>query len=90
VDEDARRKAIESHWSADKATQTEMWEQKRRLADAMRLVIERLVPSNAPEQELAAAADGLERYAERLAQHPRLRSAMGHAESANAGDVGAF
>ena len=41
-----------------------MWEQKRRLADAMRLVIERLVPSNAPVEELRAAAYGLERYAE--------------------------
>ena len=28
--------------------------------EAMRLVIERLVPSNAPEEELRAAADGLE------------------------------
>ena len=90
MDEDARRKAIELHWNVEKATQTEMWAQKRRLADAMRLVIERLVPSNAPEQELAAAADGLERYAERLAEHPRLKNVMGHAESANAGDVGAF
>jgi len=90
VDEEARKRAIELHWNVEKATQTEMWTQKRRLADAMRLVIERLVPSNAPEEELRAAADGLERYAERLAEHPRLRSAMGHAESANAGDVGAF
>jgi acyl-coenzyme A thioesterase PaaI-like protein len=90
VDDDARRRAIESHWNVDKATQSEMWAQKRRLADAMRLVIERLVPSNAPEEELAAAADGLERYAERLALHPRLKNVMGHAESANAGDVGAF
>lgn len=66
------------------------WAQKRRLADAMRLVIERLVPSDAPEDELRAAADGLERYAEALAGHPRLRYFHGFAESANAGDVGAF
>jgi acyl-coenzyme A thioesterase PaaI-like protein len=66
------------------------WEQKRRLAAAMRLVIERLVPSDAPEQELRAAADGLERYAEALTAHPRLRYAFGHAESSTAGDVGAF
>ena len=90
MDDEERRKAVEQHWNIDKATQNEMWIQKRRLADAMRLVIERLVPSNAPEAELAAAADGLERYAERLSRHPRMRSAMGHAESANAGDVGAF
>jgi acyl-coenzyme A thioesterase PaaI-like protein len=67
-----------------------MWEQKRRLADAMRLVIERLVPSNAPVEELRQAADGLERYAEALAAHPRLEHGRGHAESATAGDVGAF
>ena len=68
-----------------------MWAQKRRLADAMRLVIERLVPSNAPEAELRRAADGLERYAERLDDAPAPEAApSGFAESANAGDVGAF
>ncbi len=66
------------------------WEQKRRLATAMRRVMERLVPSNAPEEELARAADGLERYAEALKAHPRLRYVHGFAESATAGDVGAF
>jgi acyl-coenzyme A thioesterase PaaI-like protein len=81
---------IELHWNTNKESGIEMWAQKRRLAAAMRLVIERLVPSNAPERELRAAADGLERYAERLQQHPRLKRALGHAESANAGDVGAF
>ena len=50
---------IQSHWDATKTTGGEMWEQKRRLADAMRLVIERLVPSNAPVEELRAAATGL-------------------------------
>ena len=57
------------------------WVQKRRLAAAMRTVIDRLVQSNAPEDELRAAADALERYAE---QHE------GYGEAANAGDVGAF
>jgi acyl-coenzyme A thioesterase PaaI-like protein len=56
----------------------------------MRLVIERLVPSDAPEGELRAAAERLEQYAERLKAHPRLRHFQGYAESANAGDVGAF
>lgn len=88
--DDESLKGLSLQWDVSKASGAEMWRQKRRLADAMRLVIERLVPSNAPEAELAAAADGLERYAERLKQHPRLRRAMGHAESANAGDVGAF
>jgi acyl-coenzyme A thioesterase PaaI-like protein len=81
---------ISPHWDATKLSQTEMWAQKRRLAAAMRLVIERLVPSNAPVEELRAAADGLERYAEALQGHPRLKDARLFAESANAGDVGAF
>ena len=42
--------------------------QKRRLADAMRVVIERLVTSDAPEDELALAADRLEQYAEHLSK----------------------
>ena len=90
ADESELDERIRLHWDTSKASQSGMWQQKRRLANAMRLVIERLVPSNAPEDELRAAADGLERYAERLNEHPRLKNAMGHAESANAGDVGAF
>ena len=79
-----------SHWVAAQTPASGAWAQKRRLAAAMRLVIGRLVESNAPEDELSAAADGLERYAERLATHPRLRRLEGFAESANAGDVAAF
>ncbi|HEB88942.1 MAG TPA: PaaI family thioesterase [Deltaproteobacteria bacterium] len=81
---------IKPHWDATKLSQSEMWTQKRRLASAMRLVIERLVPSNAPVDELRRAADALERYAEALKDHPRLRDARLYGESANAGDVGAF
>jgi len=84
------RGPVEAHWNATKSSGGDMWEQKRRLADAMRLVIERLVPSNAPVDELRAAAEGLERYAEALTAHPRLERVRGHAESATAGDVGAF
>jgi acyl-coenzyme A thioesterase PaaI-like protein len=76
-------------WEGSK-DESSKWAQKRRLADAMRLVIERLVPSNAPEDELRRAADGLERYAEQLRSHPRLRYVHGFSESATAGDVGAF
>lgn len=82
---------VTPHWGdAAKAWGQGAWEQKRRLARAMRLVIERLVPSNAPEDELRRAAEGLERYAEVLRAHPRLKHFHGFAESANAGDVGAF
>ena len=87
---DPKHPAIHPHWDATKTSGSEMWAQKRRLADAMRLVIERLVPSNAPVDELRRAAEGLERYAEALKAHPRLVRVHGHAESATAGDVGAF
>jgi acyl-coenzyme A thioesterase PaaI-like protein len=90
ADPSDRERLIQSHWDASKVSGAAAWEQKRRLARAMRLVIERLVPSNAPEEELRAAAEGLERYAEALKAHPRLKSYHGYAESANAGDVGAF
>ncbi len=81
---------ITPHWDATKLSQTEMWTQKRRLASAMRLVIERLVPSNAPVDELRRAAEALEAYAVALKDHPRLKDARLYGESANAGDVGAF
>lgn len=84
------REKIQAHWDTTKADSNEMWDQKRRLADAMRLVIERLVPSNAPVDELRQAAEGLERYAEALREHPRLIKVMGHSETATAGNVGAF
>jgi acyl-coenzyme A thioesterase PaaI-like protein len=87
--EDAARRAF-THWDAAGMRATGAWAEKRRLAAAMRVVIERLTTSDAPEAELRAAADALERYAERLATHPRLTRYVGFAESANAGDVGAF
>lgn len=67
-----------------------VWQQKRRLADAMRRVIGLMVLSDAPEAELSAAASALERYADRLASHPKLTRVMGHPEAANAGNVAAF
>jgi acyl-coenzyme A thioesterase PaaI-like protein len=89
-DDDRRQAFFESRFDTTKRTGAEKWAEKRRLADAMRLVIERLVPSDAPEAELRVAADALERYAEQLKEHSRLKRMTGHAESANAGDVGAF
>jgi acyl-coenzyme A thioesterase PaaI-like protein len=89
-DSDPRDTFFQSRFDTTKHTGAEKWAEKRRLADAMRRVIERLVPSDAPEDELRTAADALERYAEQLKAHSRLRRMSGHAESANAGDVGAF
>jgi acyl-coenzyme A thioesterase PaaI-like protein len=62
----------------------------RRLGDAMRLVIERLVGTSAPAEELAAAADQLEAIAAALEPYPQRRLYDGYAESANAGDPHAF
>lgn len=66
------------------------WREKRRLADAMRRVTEHMVLSDAPEDELASAADALERFADRLETHPKLVRTMGHPEAATSGDVAAF
>lgn len=58
-------------WGIDSQPPNEAWAEKRRLAAAMRNVIENLVTSDAPADELARAANGLERYAESLTRHPR-------------------
>ena len=67
-----------------------VWEQKRRLAAAMRRVIERLVTTEAPEAELRVAADRLEAYAQRLETQPRQYITWGHPEAATAGTTGSF
>ncbi len=89
-DESWRDSNLSRHWQPSAVPASGAWEQKRRLASAMRLVIGRLVRSDAPERELRAAADGLERYAEQLATHDQLTRYEGFAESTLAGDVGAF
>ena len=90
-DEEGATFERKTHWELSPEKQAMgAWVQKRRLASAMRLVIGRLVQSNAPEGELKTAADALERYADQLAGHSRLKRYEGYGESANAGDVGAF
>ncbi len=78
------------HWDATQVEATGAWAERRRLARAMRGVIERLITSDAPESELRVAAEALERYAVRLASHPRRVVPAGFAETANAGDVTAL
>ncbi len=90
MDEQPDRSKILTHWQASAMPASGAWAEKRRLAKAMRLVIERLVTSDAPEAELALAADRLEDYAEHLKTHPKLDRYTGFAETANAGDVAAF
>jgi acyl-coenzyme A thioesterase PaaI-like protein len=64
--------------------------QSRRLGDAMRSVIDRLVATSAPVEDLARAADQLEAIAATLARSPQGRLYDGYAESANAGYPHAF
>ena len=65
-------------------------QEMRRLADATRLVIERLVATRAPQEQLAEAAEALEAIAAALDGYPRGHSFEGFSESANAGDPHAF
>ena len=58
----------------------------RRMAEAMRLVVERLVATKAPAEELGRAADVLEEVAAALDGYPRGHLFEGFAETANAGD----
>ncbi len=62
----------------------------RRLADAMRLVIDRLVATRAPAEEIERAASALEQVASSFDAYPRGHTFEGFAESANSGDPYAF
>jgi acyl-coenzyme A thioesterase PaaI-like protein len=73
--------------AGDRPSESGARSEKLRLAAAMRRVIEGLVVSDAPEQELARAADALERYAERLATHPRSAKYQQWAETSPAGSA---
>ena len=68
-------------WRGNQLPVKGIWAQRRRIAEAMRLVIERLSLSDAPEEELARAAERLEQYAEHLGSHPLRRRYVGYAES---------
>ena len=81
---------FEAAWAVSQAPATGRRAQAHRLANAMRRVIDHLVQVAAPEADLSAAADALERYAKRLSKYPVSRSYEGFAESANAGDPHAF
>lgn len=89
-EQEERRRTFMSHWQAASLPAEGAWAQKRRLATAMRRVIDRLVTSDAPEEELGEAAQRLERYADHLETHAEGRPYTGFAEAANAGSVGAF
>lgn len=79
-----------THWDASSMNATGAWAERRRLAQAMREVIQRLVEIDAPEADLAEAADALERYSKRLAGYPNGTKYEGWAETAVSGDAAAF
>jgi len=79
-----------THWDASSMNATGAWAERRRLAQAMREVIEKLVEIEAPEKDLAEAADALERYANRLGEYPKGTKYEGWAETAVSGDAAAF
>jgi acyl-coenzyme A thioesterase PaaI-like protein len=81
---------FENIWARSQQPATGRRAEAHRLATAMRRVIDHLVQVAAPEENLRAAADALEKYAERLAQYPVSRAYEGFAETANAGDTSAF
>lgn len=81
---------FEEAWLRHQEPATGRRAEAHRIAAAMRRVIDRLVQFAAPEESLRAAADALEKYAERLAQYPISRAYEGFAESANAGNTDAF
>lgn len=89
LDTEQLRKRL-SHYAVSSMEATGAWAKKRRLATAMREVIDRLVESDAPEDELERAAEGLERYARQLATHPRGHKYEGFAETSTAGSPNAF
>jgi acyl-coenzyme A thioesterase PaaI-like protein len=81
------------HWpfyQAAKTPATGAWGEKRRLAAAMRRVIDRLVATDAPIDELRRAAEELERFATTLDGLPIKSWLEGFAESATAGDPNAL
>lgn len=84
----AARNRFRARWEAQDHGAAGVWALRRRLAAAMRRVIERLIVSDAPGAELQTAAEALERYAERLAGHPRRKRYSGFAEAAIAGGDG--
>lgn len=84
--DEARRRRLTDAWDeAGADLLTPRHHEMRRLADAVRLVIARLVATGAPEAALAAAADALEAIALEFDDYPHGSIYEGFAEAANAG-----
>ncbi len=79
---DDERERYRPRWEAKDFRGTGIWQVRRRLAAAMRTVIERLTISDAPIEELTEAARRLEEYGEHLENHPRRDRYEGFGETA--------
>lgn len=90
MNEQPGRKAFPFPTDTSEPPPTSIWAERRRLASVMRTVIEHLMVSEAPEDELREAADALERFAVRLDAHPRRRKQVGFTEASTSGDVRAL
>jgi acyl-coenzyme A thioesterase PaaI-like protein len=77
-------------WAGPNLDVTGVWAERRRLARALRAIIDNLPTNDAPEDEVRDAADELERIAARLVDDPRRTRPMGVSETATAGDVAAL
>lgn len=77
-------------WPPNTAAGEAVWVQKRRLAAAIREVMEEILTVAAPEDELRIAADRLEQYAAHLAKTPREHVTWGNPEAATSGDLSGF
>ena len=75
------RDAVRPRWEAKDFQGSGIWHVRRRLAAAMRTVIDRLTVSDAPEEELAIATQRLEEYGEHLEAHPRRDRYEGFGET---------
>lgn len=75
------RQRFRPRWESKDFDGQGIWQVRRRLAAAMRTVIERLTVSDAPEDELAEAARRLEEYGERLESHRKRDRYEGFGET---------
>ncbi len=80
-----------SHWFPDDSPPDGQRSALHRLAAALRACTERMMDTEASEDDLIAAAEGAERFAARLeAAAPHDRPLWGFAESSNSGDARAM
>lgn len=69
---------------------TGAWAGKRRLAAALREVVDLLALREAPEGDLVRAAEAAELFVQALRRHPERQRSWGFAEAAELGEAGAF